>query len=62
MVLGIALFGFLAASVSAMFVRKDRSKDVDPQLDEINERLARIEQRLNELRDRGSDEPTRSDG
>jgi voltage-gated potassium channel len=49
MVLGIALFGFIAASVSAMFVRKDVSKDVDPQLDEIGSRLDRIEQRLVEL-------------
>jgi voltage-gated potassium channel len=50
MVLGIALFGLLAASVSAMFIRKDVSKDVDPQLEEMSARLARIEATLDELR------------
>src|SRR5262249_54651349 len=51
MVLGIGLFGFIAASVSAMFVRKDVSNEVDPQLDEIGARLDRIEQALAEVRD-----------
>ena len=46
MVVGIALFGFLAASVSALFVRKDVAKDVDPHLDEISARLERIEDAL----------------
>ena len=32
MVLGIALFGLLAASVSAIFIRKDVANDVDPRL------------------------------
>lgn len=58
MVLGIALFGLIAASVSAMFVRKDVAKDVDPQLDEINDRLGRIEEALGDLR--GRDESARS--
>jgi voltage-gated potassium channel len=49
MVLGIALFGFIAASVSAMFVRKDVSKDVNPQFDEINARLERIELAIERL-------------
>lgn len=49
MVLGIALFGLIAASVSALFVRKDVAKDVDPQLEEISERLGRIEDALRDL-------------
>jgi voltage-gated potassium channel len=51
MVLGIALFGLLAASVSAMFIRKDVASDVDPQLEEMNARLARMEALLSDLRD-----------
>ncbi len=46
MVLGIALFGVLAATVSAFFVKKDVSADVDPQLNAIEERLERIERLL----------------
>ena len=49
MILGIALFGLLAASISAMFVRKDVASDVDPQLDEMNQRLERIEAALLDL-------------
>lgn len=61
MVLGIALFGLIAASVSALFVRKDVAQAVDPQLEEINERLGRIEETLSELRDR-DDGPRGVDG
>jgi voltage-gated potassium channel len=46
MVIGIALFGVLAATISAFFVRKDVSSDVDPQLVAIEERLERIERLL----------------
>lgn len=46
MVLGIGLFGVLAATISAFFVKKDLSSDVDPQLTAIEERLERIEQLL----------------
>ena len=46
MVLGIALFGVLAATISAFFVKKDVSADVDPHLSAIEERLERIERLL----------------
>jgi voltage-gated potassium channel len=49
MILGIALFGLLAASVSALFIRKDASHDVDPKLAELSDRLNRIEQLLTAL-------------
>ena len=50
MVLGIALFGVLAATVSAFFVKRDVTADVDPQLAAIEERLDRIERLLVEDR------------
>jgi voltage-gated potassium channel len=46
MVLGIGLFGVLAATISAFFVKEDVSSDVDPQLAAIEDRLERIEQLL----------------
>ena len=46
MVLGIGLFGVLAATISAFFVKKDVSSDVDPQLAALEERLERIERLL----------------
>lgn len=49
MVLGVALFGFIAAAVSALFVRKDVAREVDPQLEELAERLDRIELLLGRL-------------
>ncbi|MEX0984926.1 MAG: ion transporter [Actinomycetota bacterium] len=55
MVIGIALFGLLAATVSAFFVRKDAVDEMDPQLVEINEKLERIEQLL------GADRPAEAE-
>jgi voltage-gated potassium channel len=46
MVLGIGLFGVLAATVSAFFVKRDVSSGVDPQLAALEERLERIESLL----------------
>ncbi len=46
MVLGIGLFGVLAATVSAFFVKRDVASDVDPHLAAIEERLERIERLL----------------
>jgi voltage-gated potassium channel len=46
MVLGIGLFGVLAATISAFFVRRDVTSEVDPQLVAIEERLERIERLL----------------
>jgi voltage-gated potassium channel len=46
LILGIVFFGFLTATLSSFMVEKDRKEDTDPQLAEINERLARIEEAL----------------
>lgn len=46
MVIGIALFGFLAGSIASFFVESDEEQKLDPQLAEINERLARVEDLL----------------
>lgn len=52
MVVGIALFGFLAGSIASLFVESDEEIKLDPQLAEINERLARVESLLG---DRGAE-------
>lgn len=52
MVVGIALFGFLAGSIASLFVESDEEEKLDPQLAEINERLARVEELLG---DRGAE-------
>ena len=44
--LGIALFGLLAATFSSFMIEGDQYRDIDPQLREISERLARIEEAL----------------
>jgi voltage-gated potassium channel len=67
MVLGIALFGFIVASVSTIFVRKDVSRGVDPQLEEVSQRLDRIEESLEALhtvvgRDGTDQKPDTDDG
>jgi len=49
MVLGIGLFGLLAASLASSFVEKDIEKELDPQMAQIDERLARIETLLGNL-------------
>ena len=46
MVLGIALFGYLAGALASYFFERDEDEKVDPQLQEINERLARLEKLL----------------
>jgi voltage-gated potassium channel len=46
MVLGIAFFGLLAASLSSFLVQRDTNRDIDPRLDEIVDRLQRIEAAL----------------
>jgi voltage-gated potassium channel len=57
MVLGIGLFGLLAASLASLLVEKDLEKQIDPQIAEIGERLERIERLLEQQR-RPSDEGT----
>lgn len=42
MVLGIGLFGLLAASLAPFLIEKDLEKELDPQMDRIEERLNRI--------------------
>lgn len=46
MVLGIALFGYLAGALASFFFESDEETKVDPQLRELNERLARVEDLL----------------
>jgi voltage-gated potassium channel len=53
MIVGIALFGFLAGSLASFFVEHREEETVDPKLAEISDRLERIEQLLE------STEPTR---
>ena len=43
MVIGIALFGFLAGSLTSFFVEHREEQKIDPKLAEIAERLERIE-------------------
>ena len=59
MILGIGLFGLLAASLASLLVEKDLQREIDPQISEMNERLERIEGLLRERRqtsDEGIDE------
>jgi voltage-gated potassium channel len=46
MIVGIALFGFLAGSLASFFLERREESEVDPKLAEISERLERIEQAL----------------
>ncbi len=48
MVLGINVFGLLAGSLASYFVEQEEEKKLDPQLEEINERLKRVERLLTE--------------
>lgn len=50
MVVGIALFGFLAGALASFFFERRQETEVDPQLHEINERLERIERSLTKRR------------
>jgi len=59
MILGIGLFGLLAASLASLLVEKDLEREIDPQISDMNERLERIEGLLRERRqtsDEGIDE------
>ena len=49
MILGIGLFGLLAASLASFLVEKDLAKEIDPQMEELDSRLARIEALLENL-------------
>jgi voltage-gated potassium channel len=58
MILGIGLFGLLAATLASFLVEKDlEKKEIDPQIPEMAERLERMEQLLEKLQpsDEGSD-------
>jgi hypothetical protein len=46
MVLGIGLFGLLAASMASFFIESREESEVDPKFAEIVERLERIERAL----------------
>jgi voltage-gated potassium channel len=50
MILGIGLFGLLAAALASLLVEKDLEREIDPQISEMNERLERIEGLLLERR------------
>jgi voltage-gated potassium channel len=55
MILGIGLFGLLAASLASWFVEKDLEKESDPQMAEMDERLKRMERLLENLQpDKGA--------
>jgi voltage-gated potassium channel len=49
MVLGVALFGLLAASLASYFFGREREEQVDPQIRELEVRLERIERTLREI-------------
>jgi hypothetical protein len=49
MVIGIGLFGLLAASLASFMIEKDIEKELDPQMVQIDERLSRIETLLGNL-------------
>lgn len=57
MIVGIGLFGLLAASLASLLIEKDLEKEIDPQIAQIGERLERIERLLEQQR-RPSDEGT----
>ena len=60
MIVGIGLFGLLAASLASLLVEKDLDRELDPQIAEINERLERIERLLIETQqpsEEGTDDP-----
>ena len=58
MVLGIAIFGLLTATLSSFMIERDQDNDIDPQLQEISERLSRIEEALSLRSDGNRPEPT----
>lgn len=57
MVMGIALFGFLAGNLASFFLEREYGADVaEPELDDVNERLERIEAALTRLEKRNTPE------
>jgi voltage-gated potassium channel len=46
MIVGISFFALLTATIAATFVHHDEQEDIGKRLDEISERLSRIEQAL----------------
>lgn len=55
MVIGIGLFGLLAASLASFMIEKDIEKELDPQMVQIDERLSRIETLLGNLQPTASE-------
>ncbi len=55
MVIGIGLFGLLAASLASFMIEKDIEKKLDPQMVQIDERLSRIETLLGNLQPTASE-------
>ena len=49
MILGIGLFGLLAASLASLLVEKDLERELDPQIAQLDSRLARIEALLENM-------------
>jgi len=55
MILGIGLFGLLAASLASLLIEKDLERELDPQMAEMDERLKRMERLLENLQpDKGA--------
>jgi len=55
MVIGIGLFGLLAASLASFMIEKDIEKEIDPQMAQIDERLTRIESLLENIQPPGAE-------
>ena len=62
MVIGIGLFGLLAASLASFMIEKDIEKGLDPQMVQIEERLSRIETLLENLKRRQAEDRSASTG
>jgi hypothetical protein len=46
MLVGVGVFGVLAASLASLFIERDREQEADPKLADIADRLERIERML----------------
>lgn len=55
MVIGIGLFGLLAASLASFMIEKDIEKELDPQMVQIEKRLTRIESLLENIQPPGAE-------
>ena len=62
MLVGVGLFGLLAASLASFLIERDEEQTVDPEHREILDRLERIERRLDERSRETADETRRSEG